>query len=308
MKIRDLRHHTRNAILMAAAAVSLLACGGGGGSSSPTSMRAHSAARTFGTVRAFGSVFVDGHEFDSSGATVVDDDTGATVPGSAAGSSLAVGMTVDVKPSASSTDAAPSAQEIRVITLARGPVDASDSMAGQLSVMGQVVQLTATSVFKDARSCAQGTSPMCTPITDQSGLTANCSHSGTAAYTCTSGSGTSVQVFGYVNASASTSTLTAPPGARVTLIYTNDTPLPHDWHLFDGSSGSAPTLAQTAIITGPHATPKGLRHAFGIKGVGSQVPLNMVQKWLGHAELSTTAIYVDAVGAEAKQIAQRMWG
>ncbi len=209
MKIRDLRHHTRNAILMAAAAVSLLACGGGGGSSSPTSMRAHSAARTFGTVRAFGSVFVDGHEFDSSGATVVDDDTGATVPGSAAGSSLAVGMTVDVKPSASSTDAAPSAQEIRVITLARGPVDASDSMAGQLSVMGQVVQLTATSVFKDARSCAQGTSPMCTPITDQSGLTANCSHSGTAAYTCTSGSGTSVQVFGYVNASASTSTLTA---------------------------------------------------------------------------------------------------
>jgi outer membrane protein assembly factor BamB/plastocyanin len=54
--------------------------------------------------------------------------------------------------------------------------------------------------------------------------------------------------------SFSSSTLSAPPGARVTLIYTNDTPLPHDWHLFDGSSGSAPTLAQTAIITGPHAT------------------------------------------------------
>lgn len=61
-------------------------------------------------------------------------------------------------------------------------------------------------------------------------------------------------------------------------------------------------------ITRPHSTPKGLRHAFGIKGVGSQVPLNVVQKWLGHAELSTTAIYADAVGAETKQIAQRMWG
>jgi integrase/recombinase XerD len=67
-------------------------------------------------------------------------------------------------------------------------------------------------------------------------------------------------------------------------------------------------VMKAADIIGPHATPKGLRHAFGIKGVGSQVPLNMVQKWLGHAELSTTAIYVDAVGAEAKQIAQRMWG
>jgi len=54
--------------------------------------------------------------------------------------------------------------------------------------------------------------------------------------------------------SFSTSTLSAPPGTRVTLIYTNDTPLPHDWHLFDGSSASAPSIAQTAIITGPHAT------------------------------------------------------
>jgi integrase len=67
-------------------------------------------------------------------------------------------------------------------------------------------------------------------------------------------------------------------------------------------------VMEAAGIAGPHATPKGLRHAFGIKGVGSQVPLNMVQRWLGHAELSTTAIYADAVGAEAKQIAQRMWG
>jgi integrase/recombinase XerD len=33
-----------------------------------------------------------------------------------------------------------------------------------------------------------------------------------------------------------------------------------------------------------------------------------MQKWLGHADLTTTAIYADAVGAEAKEIAQRMWG
>ncbi len=37
------------------------------------------------------------------------------------------------------------------------------------------------------------------------------------------------------------------------------------------------------------------------------IPLNLVQKWFGHAQL-TTAIYADAVGAEEKDIACRMWG
>ncbi|WP_239021567.1 hypothetical protein [Novacetimonas cocois] len=37
------------------------------------------------------------------------------------------------------------------------------------------------------------------------------------------------------------------------------------------------------------------------------MPLNMVQKWLGHAQLSTTAIYADAVGAEEQDIARKMW-
>jgi integrase len=37
-------------------------------------------------------------------------------------------------------------------------------------------------------------------------------------------------------------------------------------------------------------------------------PLNLVQKWLGHAQLSTTAIYANAVGAEEKDIAKRTWG
>ena len=63
-----------------------------------------------------------------------------------------------------------------------------------------------------------------------------------------------------------------------------------------------------AGIKGPQASPKGLRHGFGVQAVSSSVPLNMVQKWLGHAQLSTTAIYADAVGAEEQSIMQRMWG
>jgi len=62
-----------------------------------------------------------------------------------------------------------------------------------------------------------------------------------------------------------------------------------------------------AGLSGLCASPKGIRHGFGIKAVTSDVPLNMTQKWLGHARLSTTAIYTDAVGPEERLIAQRMW-
>ena len=63
-----------------------------------------------------------------------------------------------------------------------------------------------------------------------------------------------------------------------------------------------------AGLKGPQATPKGLRHCFGVQAVNAGIPLNMVQKWLGHAQLSTTAIYADAVGAEEQAIAAKMWG
>ncbi|WP_211337854.1 tyrosine-type recombinase/integrase [Blastomonas fulva] len=53
--------------------------------------------------------------------------------------------------------------------------------------------------------------------------------------------------------------------------------------------------------------PKGLRHCFGVAAIQSQVPLNMVQRWLGHADMRTTAIYASAVGPEERSIAQRMW-
>ncbi|HEY2132375.1 MAG TPA: tyrosine-type recombinase/integrase [Acetobacteraceae bacterium] len=63
-----------------------------------------------------------------------------------------------------------------------------------------------------------------------------------------------------------------------------------------------------AGLDGPQASPKGLRHGFGVAAVSAGIPLNLVQKWLGHAQLTTTAIYADATGAEEKDIARRMWG
>lgn len=67
------------------------------------------------------------------------------------------------------------------------------------------------------------------------------------------------------------------------------------------------TMRAAGIRAGPHATIKGLRHAFGLHAVRSGVPLNFVQRWLGHASMSTTAIYLQAVGPDEREIAARMW-
>ena len=62
-----------------------------------------------------------------------------------------------------------------------------------------------------------------------------------------------------------------------------------------------------AGIFGTQACPKGLRHGFGVATIQAPVPETMVQKWLGHAQLSTTAIYTNAVGPEERALAARFW-
>lgn len=66
-------------------------------------------------------------------------------------------------------------------------------------------------------------------------------------------------------------------------------------------------ITTAGIPNGPHACSKGLRHGFGVRAVNRGISLNMVQKWLGHAQLTTTAIYANAVGEEEQSIAARMW-
>jgi integrase/recombinase XerD len=66
-------------------------------------------------------------------------------------------------------------------------------------------------------------------------------------------------------------------------------------------------VMDAAGIVGYQASPKGLRHGFGVAAVQASIPLNLVQRWLGHAQLSTTAIYAEAQGEEERHIASRMW-
>jgi site-specific recombinase XerD len=62
-----------------------------------------------------------------------------------------------------------------------------------------------------------------------------------------------------------------------------------------------------ANITGGMACPKGLRHGFGVACVAVKIPLTTIQKWLGHARLETTAIYLDVQGEEERGLARRLW-
>lgn len=66
-------------------------------------------------------------------------------------------------------------------------------------------------------------------------------------------------------------------------------------------------VMQVANVGATAACPKGLRHGFGVHAVRSGVPLNLLQRWLGHADIATTSIYADVMGPEEREIAARMW-
>ena len=62
-----------------------------------------------------------------------------------------------------------------------------------------------------------------------------------------------------------------------------------------------------AGLDGKKATPKGLRHGFAIACISKAIPLPTLQKWMGHARLETTAIYLDFIGDDERKLAQRVW-
>ena len=62
-----------------------------------------------------------------------------------------------------------------------------------------------------------------------------------------------------------------------------------------------------AGIAGGMASPKGLRHGFAVACLAQKIPLPTVQKWLGHARMETTAIYLEVSGDEERELAKRLW-
>jgi len=80
-----------------------------------------------------------------------------------------------------------------------------------------------------------------------------------------------------------------------------------DWSRMTAYRRVKELLDAAGIAAGPHKTPKGLRHGYGVQAISSGVPLNMLSKWMGHASLEVTAIYANALGEEQHNIAARMW-
>lgn len=66
-------------------------------------------------------------------------------------------------------------------------------------------------------------------------------------------------------------------------------------------------VMRSAGIAESLCKPKALRHAFAVEAGQKGVPLNTVQRWLGHARLETTAIYAGALGEEERILARRAW-
>jgi integrase/recombinase XerD len=66
-------------------------------------------------------------------------------------------------------------------------------------------------------------------------------------------------------------------------------------------------IMTSADVAAAAAMPKGLRHSFGVNAFQYGIPPHLVQRWLGHASLETTAIYGDVVGPDEYAFAERMW-
>ncbi|HXC54409.1 MAG TPA: site-specific integrase [Rhizomicrobium sp.] len=70
----------------------------------------------------------------------------------------------------------------------------------------------------------------------------------------------------------------------------------------------AKRVMKAAGIADAMCKPKALRHGFAVEAGQRGVSLNIVQRWLGHARIETTAIYAAALGEEERKLARRTWG
>ena len=62
-----------------------------------------------------------------------------------------------------------------------------------------------------------------------------------------------------------------------------------------------------ADIEGIQATPRGLRHGFGVRMAVKTRNPRLVQKLMGHMKMENTAIYMDLVGEEAREEVLAAW-
>lgn len=117
-------------------ALLLTACGGGVGTGGTGSFAS-------GSITGFGSVIVNGIEFDDGAAAVEDGDGGGSNR-----SALRLGMTVEIDADAIAGGRA-RARRIRFDSALVGPIESIDAAAGRFTMLGQTVTVDDTTVFDE---------------------------------------------------------------------------------------------------------------------------------------------------------------
>ena len=145
---RSLRFVARRWLLMSVTAALLLGCGGGAGVDGGVGSGG-TGSFAAGPVTGFGSVIVNAVRFDDSTARVEDADGNLKRR-----DDLRLGMSVEIDgaaivPATATTLATSTATRIRYASELTGPIEGIDRAAGTLTVLGQLVSTSASTVFDD---------------------------------------------------------------------------------------------------------------------------------------------------------------
>lgn len=145
---------SRSATAILAAAMLLAAACGGGGNSQPRTQEPPpppsggitrtGAVVTVGSITGFGSVIVNGIEYDTSGATFTKDGLPATQD------DFAVGHVVLVKGTISDDNTNAVASTVEFDDNVEGPVSSVDAVTGTIVIIGQTVRIVATTSIDDS--------------------------------------------------------------------------------------------------------------------------------------------------------------
>jgi hypothetical protein len=136
------------AVLSAGLLALVAACGGGSGSTMAgvTPPAANSVTYSQGAIAGFGSVIVNGVRWDDSSATVTDDDGAVHSQGD-----LKLGMVVEINGGAVDHGTGTGrALSIAYGSEMQGPIAAIDPTAATLTVLGQTIAVTPSTVFDDS--------------------------------------------------------------------------------------------------------------------------------------------------------------
>ena len=65
-------------------------------------------------------------------------------------------------------------------------------------------------------------------------------------------------------------------------------------------------MIYAGISAGNHRNPKAIRHAYGVRALLCNVPLSYLQRWMGHTDVNSTAIYTDFIKYDTSELVKAL--